>query len=167
MLDFLHGLNSRGQNARLYGLRDEKNRGATIQWQLEVHGHFASRLLPRIEFRHGEKITGKELAMAYHGVSWNIAGPIYKEYRRAILIERASLEAIAKHSYLLRGERKRRKAEIFRRRLESSFELFTKNLTMKEVAETLHCSIRTAYRRREAFKEALTKTGTYRIRVHP
>jgi len=75
-------------------------------------------------------------------------------HRRAILVERSALEAIAARRYGLRDDRKRRKSKIFKERVESSFELFAKGIGIEEVARALNCSIRTAYRRKERFRES-------------
>jgi hypothetical protein len=158
MHDFLRGLNSREGNAHLYIQRCEEVRGQEkVQWQLNVHGAYALRLLPSIGFRHREKIVGRLMAMAHHGNLWNVAGPLYKAYRRAILVERSELEAVAARRWVLRNERKRRKREIFRQRVESSFELFSRGCSVQKVAETLDCSIRTAYRRKAKFRTVENK----------
>jgi hypothetical protein len=154
MHDFLQGLNSREGNAHLYiQRREEVNGQEKVQWQLNVHGAYALRLLPNIGFRHREKIVGRQLTIAYSGHPWNVAGPIYKDYRRKILAERDALEALAARRFLLRADRRRRRKEIFNRRVESTAELFAKGLSMKEVAESLNCSIRTAYRRKERLRK--------------
>ena len=148
MRDFEQGLNSREHNARLYAVRAEK-----IQWQLEVNGRYALTLLPDIGFRHREKIAGRQIALAYHRSPFHIAGPVYMAHRQAIKVERSALEAIAARRYFLRDERRKRKSEIFKQRVESSSELFSKDLSMQKVADTLGCSIRTAYRRKERLRE--------------
>ena len=71
----------------------------------------------------------------------------------AIKVERSGLEAIAERRFGLRDDRKRRKSEIFRQRVESTFDLFARGLSVQEVARLLNCSIRTAYRRKERFRE--------------
>jgi hypothetical protein len=58
------------------------------------------------------KIAGRELAIVHHGNLWNVAGPLYKAYRREIRVERDALEAIALRRFALRDDRKARKKEI-------------------------------------------------------
>jgi len=149
MHSFQRGLISRGYNTPLYALHGER-----IQWQLEVNGRHALRLLPNIRFRHREKIVGRQIAMTHDRSPWGIAGPLYAAHRTAILVERSALEAIAARRYGLREDRKRRKSKIFKERVESSFELFAKGIGIEEVARALNCSTRTAYRRRERFRES-------------
>jgi hypothetical protein len=146
---FQRGLISRGYNAPVYALHGDK-----IQWQLEVNGQHALQLLPNIRFRHREKIVGRQIAMTHDRSPWGIAGPLYAAHRRAILVERNALEAIAARRYDLRDDRKRRKSAIFKQRVESSFELFAKGIGIEEVARALNCSIRTTYRRKERFRES-------------
>lgn len=143
--DFLRGLLWRGYSARTYTARSSGFR------QLYVHAADVPRLLLKIQFRHREKIFAKELALAYDGYPWAVAGPIYKSYRRATLVERNVLEAVVARRFRLRADRKRRKKEIFRQRVEATFELFEKGLSAQEVANSLGFSLRTAYRRREKF----------------
>jgi hypothetical protein len=153
MHDFLHGLNSRESNAHLYVQRSEEvRRHEEIQWQLNANGAYPLRLLPSIGFRHREKIVGRQMAMAHHGNLWNVAGPFYNAYRKAIMVERSALEAVAARRWALRDERKRRKSEIFGRKVGLSFELFSRGHSVQKVAETLGCSIRTAYRRKQKFR---------------
>jgi len=45
------------------------------------------------------------------------------------------------------------KKEIFRRKVESTFKLFARGLSVQEVATKLNVSIRTAYRRKTKFLE--------------
>jgi hypothetical protein len=148
MRGFQRGLISRGYSAPLYALRAEK-----IQWQLEVNGNHAQRLLPNIALRHREKLVSRQLAITYNRSSWAIAGPVYSAHRGAILAERSALEALAARRYNLRGDRRRRKEKIFSDRVASTFELFSVGLGVEEVAGALKCSIRTAYRRKEKFRE--------------
>jgi len=148
MHDFMEGLNSREHNAHLYALRHEG-----IQWQLEVNGEFAVKLLPNIGFRHREKIAGVKIAMANDRIPWTVAGPVYLSYRAIIKSERDALESLAANRWRARGEKKEKRKEIFRRKFESSFPLFAKGLTVQEVAQMLHCSTRTAYRRMEGFRD--------------
>jgi hypothetical protein len=147
MHDFTQGLNSREHNVRLYALRHQG-----IQWQLEANGRYALKLLPNIGFRHREKIAGVKIAMANDRKPWRIAGPLYLSYRAGIKSEREALESIASKRWRTRGGRKQQRRRIFIRRLESSFPLFAKGLTVQEVAQRLHCSTRTACRRMEKFK---------------
>jgi len=150
MHDFMKGLNSREHNAHVYALHHQG-----IQWQLEVNGRNALKLIPRIGFRHREKIVGAQITMANDRKPWNIAGPLYLEYRATIKSERDALEIMAAKRWRARGEKRQQRREIFRRRLESSFPLFAKGLTVEEVAQALHCSIRTTYRRMEMFKKGV------------
>jgi hypothetical protein len=147
MQDFTSGLISRGHRGGLYALHGEK-----IQWQLEVNGRYALKLLPNIGFRHKEKIAGRQIAMANDRKPWSVAGPMYLSHRARIKFERDELEAIAAKRWLARGERKQRRKEIFRQKVESTFPLLAKGLTVQEVGEALHCSTRTVYRRVEKFK---------------
>jgi len=162
MRDFTRGLTSREHNARLYALRGKK-----VQWQLGVSGRYALRLLPSIEFRHREKIVARQIAMAQHRSPWAIAGPLYAAHRRAIEVERGALEAIAARRYRLRDDRKRRKSEIFRQRVESTFDLFARGLGVQEVAKILNCSLRTAYRRKEKFRESRALVGSHDDSTYP
>ncbi len=122
-------------------------------WQLCVHAAHVPRLLPNIRFRHREKIVAKQLALVNGGRPWNVVRPVYKNYRKAIIVERNALEAIAARRFGLRADKRQRKNEIFRQRVESTFELFKKGLGVREVADSMSCSLRTAYRRREKFIE--------------
>jgi hypothetical protein len=158
MNGFTRGLVSRGQNANLFALRHEK-----IQWQTEVNGQYALKLLPNLGFRHREKIAGKQIAMANDRKPWSVAGPLYLSHRARIRSERDALETIAAKRFSARGERRQRRKEIFTQKLESSFPLFAKGLTVQEVAGLLHCSIRTAYRRMEKFKNSEDSTRDQRI----
>jgi len=142
--DFLRGLDSREYSAGICATRPG-------MFQLYAHADCVLRLLTKIQFRHREKIVGCQLAVTYSGHPWSVARPVYKDYRRKILAERDALEAIAGRRFLLRADRRRRKQEIFNQRVESTFELFAKGLSVKEVADSLNCSIRTAYRRKERF----------------
>jgi len=157
MLDFTKGLTSRGYRAPLHALHGEK-----VQWQLEVHGRQALELLPKIGFRHREKIEGRRLAMEYNSRPWSIAGPLYLSYRAAIKAERDQLSFIAMKRFQSRGERRRLRKEMLRQKLESSFPLFAKGLTAQEVADELHFSIRTAYRRKEKFEDSKESTRKQR-----
>ena len=150
--DFLRGLDSREYSARIYATRPG-------MFQLYAHADYVLRLLANIQFRHREKIVGRQLAVTYNGRPWNVAGPVYKDYRRTILAERDALEAIAGRRFLLRADRRRRKKGIFKQRVESTFELFAKGASAKQVADSLNCSIRTAYRRKEKFREWEAKAG--------
>jgi CRP-like cAMP-binding protein len=90
--------------------------------------------------------------MANDRKPWSIAGPLYLSYRAIIRSEREVLETMAAKRWRARDEKKQQRKEIFRRRLESSFPLFAKGLTVQEVAQTLDCSVRTAYRRMKRFR---------------
>ena len=162
MRGFHRGLISRGYSTPLYALQGEK-----IQWQLEVNGHHALRLLPNIDLRHREKMVSRQIAITYNSSSWAIAGPVYAAHREAILAERTALEAVAARRYNLRDDRKRRKEEIFRDRVASTFELFSTGLGVEEVARALKCSIRTAYRRKEKFTEWKEKVGNRNDSTYP
>jgi hypothetical protein len=135
----------------VYALRAKK-----VQWQLGVYGQSALKLLPNIGFRHREKIVGRQIATTQHRSPWGIAGPLYAAHRRAILVERSALEVIAAKRYSLRDDRRQRKSEIFRERVESAYELFSRGLRVEEVARILNCSARTAYRRKVKFRESRT-----------
>lgn len=148
MRGFQRGLISREYSAPLYALHGEK-----IQWQLEVNGLDALRLLSRVSLRHREKIVGRRIAIAHDRSLWATSGPVYAAFRREVLGERAALEAVAARRYSLRDERKRTKEGIFRHRVTSTFELFSMGLGVEEVSRALKCSIRTAYRRKEKFRE--------------
>jgi DNA-binding NarL/FixJ family response regulator len=91
--------------------------------------------------------------MEHHGNLWKIAGPVYNAHRRAIRAERSALEIIAARRFRLRNARKKLKKEIFRRKVESTFKLFARGLSVQEIATTLNVSIRTAYRRKAKFLE--------------
>jgi hypothetical protein len=146
--DFAKGLISREHNARVYALHGKK-----IQWQLNIHGQYALKLLPIIGFRHREKIAARKIAMTQHSCPWGVAGTLYAAHRRIILAERNALGALAARRYHLRRDRRRIKNEIFEDRVASTFELFSKGLGAEQVAKALNCSIRTAYRRKEKFRK--------------
>jgi hypothetical protein len=149
MHDFAKGLISREYNARLYALRGEK-----IQWQMEVNGQGALKLLPNISFRHREKIVARRIAIENNTRPWSVAGPSYLSHRARIRLERDELRALAAKRFSARGERRQRRKDVFRQKVETSFPLFAKGLSVQEVAELSHFSIRTAYRRMERFKSA-------------
>ena len=149
MRDFARGLVSREHNAGLYALHAKK-----IQWHMEVTGTHALKLLPHIGFRHREKIRARQIAMVHNGDLWRNAGLIYSAHRQAIKVERSALEEIAARRFDARHDRRRTKNEIFRQKVESTFELFAKGLGVEDVAQRLNFSVRTAYRRKEKFHES-------------
>ncbi len=144
--DFLRGLDSREYGASIYATKPG-------MFELYAHSDYVLRLLTKIQFRHKEKIVGRQLAFTYDGHPWSVAGPVYKDYRRKILAQRDALEAITTRRFILRADRRRRKQEIFNQRVESTYALFARGLSVEEVADSLNCSIRTAYRRKERFRK--------------
>ena len=150
MNDFLYGLNSRKHNCHLYAL----NYQGKIQWQINANGRFALELFQYIEFRHREKIEGVRLAQISHQRPWKVAGPVYLAQQRAIKAEVTNLSTIASSRINSTFERRQIKKEIMRSKIESSFELFARGMKPAEVAKALSFSIRTAYRRKNAFMKS-------------
>jgi hypothetical protein len=115
-------------------------------------------LLPNLALRHKEKLRAIRIALDYSGKPWKIGGEIYKAHRQRVRIERAKLEAIAERRYRLRVERKQEKMKIWKSKIEASFPVVSQDLSMQVIAEKLGCSLRTAYRRREKYRESQALT---------
>jgi hypothetical protein len=151
MSHFLRGLRLRDHSANLYAIN-----GPEVQWQLELFGVSALDLLPNVTFRHREKILRKQLASKFNAQPWSTAGPLYKAHREVIRLERDLLGGVAERRYRLREKRKQHKMEIWRSKVEAAFPVIAQGLSIEEVAEKLGCSIRTAYRRKEKFRESMS-----------
>jgi hypothetical protein len=120
---------------------------------LGVFGNSAVRLLTNLHLRHKEKLRATAIALEYNGKPWKVGGEIYKVHRQDIRIERIRLEKVAEQRYRLRGERRKEKMKIWKSKIEASFPLVARGLSMEVLAEKLGCSLRTAYRRKEKYRE--------------
>ena len=149
MEDFQRGLRQRGHRPSLSPLLTKQK----IQWQLELVGRSCLDLLPKVAFRHTEKIIGAELAFEFDAKPWTVAEPAYSMLKREIGRGRDELCKYAELRYNLRSSRKEQRKKAWESKVESAFPLFTGGLSMTEVAQALNCSIRTAYRRKQKYLE--------------
>ncbi len=150
MNDFQLGLLLRDYRTGLY---PGEHKGK-ILWTLFTFGDSALNLLSNLRLRHREKLGARRIVNEYHGKPWVIGGPVYRAHRQSIRIERAELGAIAQQRYLLRAQRRLDKARIWRSKVEASFPLIAEGHSMEVLAEKLGCSLRTAYRRLEKYRES-------------
>jgi hypothetical protein len=114
-------------------------------------------LLPKVAFRHREKIIAADLASEFDAKPWMAAEPAYTILRREIRRGRDELCKYAELRYNLRNSRKEQRKKAWESKVKSAFPLFTGSLSMTEVAQALNSSIRTAYRRRQKYLENLDK----------
>ncbi len=140
---FERGLIRRGYHARLYGLTTKDGKK---QWQFEVVGNHAIKLLKHLNFRHWEKVKAKEMVQTHTGKPWNEVGPLYRRFREDIDEERDKCVEAARKAYALRFRRKNQKAERLRAKIVEAGNLRDSGQDVEFISKSLNRSVRTVYR---------------------
>lgn len=139
---FGEGLNQLGILSSL----SELHTSHASQFQLEVSGKNAMKLLPHLRIRHPEKVEARRIVLEYHGQPWLIAQNVYRKFRQRVKAETAEFVSLADQAYQLRPIRKASRMAEYRRRVESANLMRGNSLRIEDVMRELRCSQRTVYR---------------------
>jgi hypothetical protein len=142
--DFLKGLRRRGFSASVNGKRFI---GGHKQWELTVFSKDVISLADRMLLKHEEKIAARNLVKRLVGTHWDEAGPIYKDFRRAIKAGRNACVLAAKREYENRNRMKKIKSQLEQEITRRAHSLYVAGLRPQNIATLLGRSQRTIYRR--------------------
>jgi hypothetical protein len=152
LTSFQVGLREKGYRAQVYALTEKDG---SIQWQLEVVGKEAIKLLRRLDFRHDEKMEAKVPVQSYTGKPWSEVGPMYGAFRERINKGRDRCVDAARKAFSLRFKRKKQKAGLLRTKMVKAKKLWNTGHEPESIVKSFGRSLRTVYRWHKSMKKGI------------
>lgn len=97
-------------------------------------------------------MEARAIVLHHHGRPWSRSGKIYRNFRTKIDKQTEETVAAAARAYERRGERKREKEERFNKKVHATHLLHGQGYVKPEIADKMHSSLRTVYRRLKRYK---------------